>query len=159
MQHFVGFHISGLLQSRRVASTSYVLRVRVASAEHFAETLNRDVRALWRGVSQRTYHNVTCRVTVFRSLADPGAPPPAQIQLVASPPEQVQRVDMSLVHVVSSLEHLTDLGMGHMTRSSKYESQVRTRAIACGSVWIQGACDHCTLYPVMACSLLNGLFG
>ncbi len=34
-----GFHISGLLQNRGVASTSYVLRVRVTSTEHFAETL------------------------------------------------------------------------------------------------------------------------
>ncbi len=37
---FVGFHISGLLQNRGVASTSYMLRVRVTSSEHFAETLN-----------------------------------------------------------------------------------------------------------------------
>ncbi len=35
---FVGFHISGLFQNRGVASTSYVLRVRVTSAENFAET-------------------------------------------------------------------------------------------------------------------------
>ncbi len=32
--------MSGLLQNRGVASTSYVLRVRVTSTEHFAETLN-----------------------------------------------------------------------------------------------------------------------
>ncbi len=36
---FVGFYISGLLQNRGVASTSYVLCVRVTSTEHFAETL------------------------------------------------------------------------------------------------------------------------
>ncbi len=35
---FIGFHISGLLQNRGVASTSYVPRVRVTPTEHFAET-------------------------------------------------------------------------------------------------------------------------
>ncbi len=34
IQFFVGFHISGLLQNRGVASTSYVLRVRVTSPEN-----------------------------------------------------------------------------------------------------------------------------
>ncbi len=34
------FFVSGLLQNRGVVSVSYVLRVRVTSTEHFAETLN-----------------------------------------------------------------------------------------------------------------------
>ncbi len=44
MVSFVGFHNSGQLQNRGVASTSYVLRVRVESTEHFAETLKCRVR-------------------------------------------------------------------------------------------------------------------